>query len=257
MPLYKRPEDTFEDDEDEALNNAENQNEPPRQVVDEEGSWKKRYGDLRSHSQKQVNELQKVVNDLTQKVNSKQTNLPKTKEEVEAWAVKYPDVYDLLTTMIGLDLQKATSNLDERFQQVENDRHENDKERALNAIVAAHSDFFELQADTTFHEWLATKSVRTQNALYENDTDAQAAIDVLDLYKLEQKPKRGRPSNKDNAREVRVPNNRTPNVNSGEYDYTETQIENMHSAEYERDEDKIDAARREGRILMDKTGAAR
>lgn len=254
MPLYKRPEEVDEEE-------LEKIDAEPKVVVDKEATWEKRYGDLRSHSQKQVNELTKKINDLEHKLNSPSSVLPRTKEEVEAWAKKYPDVYDLLTTMIQLDVQAVTANLDKRFEDVERDRLENSKERAINAIVAKHSDFYDLEQSTEFHDWLAGKSKRTQDAIYENETDAQAAIEVIDLYKLETgvtKKKPGRPSNRDVATEIRVPSTRTPpSTNSGDYDFSESQIEAMSIREYEKNEEKIEDARRANRIYMDVTGAAR
>lgn len=255
MPLYQRPEEV---DNEELEQELENINEP---IVDKEKTWEKRYSDLRSYSQKQVNELTKKVKDLEYKLNSPSTSLPRTKEEIEAWAKKYPDVYDLLTSMIKMDIQSVTANLDKRFEDVERERLENSKEKAINAIVAKHPDFYELEESKEFHGWLASKSKRTQDAIYENETDALAAIEVIDLYKLETgitKKKPGRPSNKELATEIRVPTTRTPpSVHSGEYDFSESQIEEMSIREYEKLESKIDEARRSGRILMDVTGAAR
>lgn len=258
MPLYRRPVDTFEDNDDELDNDNQEQETV---IVDKDKTWEKRYADLRSYSQKQVNQLTQQVRDLTTQVNAKFTpNFPKTKEDLETWAKKYPDVYGMLKTMIGYDLQEVTADINSRFADIETGKLENEKTAALNTIRARHPDFDELQQpDNPFHAWLATKSVRTQNALYENDTDAQAAIDVIDLYKLETgAPKRGRPSTKDVAREVNINANRTPpSRGRGEYDFSESQINDMSPREFEKHEEAIEDARRNGRLLMDLTGSAR
>lgn len=264
MPLYKRQQDIDEDIEDNvASTNTELDSQQPT-LVNDDGNWKKRYGDLRSYSQKQINELNKKIKDLEISIESSKqlSSLPKKPEEVEEWAKKYPDVYGMIKSMINLDLIEATKSVNERFQSIEEEKHELAKERALNQIIAEHPDFYDIAEDDTFKSWIVTKSKRIQDALFENDTDAQAAIEALNLYKFET----GKLTNKkikaerkpSAAADVRVPNSRTP-VNTGgqgEYDFTESQISAMSIREYEKNEQAIETARRAGRIYYDETGAA-
>lgn len=255
MPLYKREND----DDEEGQNPLEN-----NEVVvpsNSDKTWEKRYSDLRSYSAKQVNDLNKKLKDLEDKLNSKANVLPKTEAEVTEWAQKYPDVYGLIKSIVALDLTQVSETVNEKFKSLEDEKHEVAKERALNAILAAYPDFFELEKDENFVNWIATKSKRIQDALYENDTDAQAAIEVVDLYKLEngvQKKATKKADPRDSARDVRVNSTRTPpNPASGDFDFSESQIDKMSGRDFEANEDKIELARRNGRILMDVTGAAR
>lgn len=264
MPLYKRQQDVDEDVQDQLAQTETETTNDKSTAVDDSGNWKKRYGDLRSYSQRQINELNAKIKALEEQNNTqaKQYTLPKTKEEVQEWATKYPDVYGMIKSMINIDLIEATETVNKKFQTLEEREHEIKKREALNAIVAAHPDFYDLETDQTFQEWIVTKSKRTQDALFENDTDAQAAIEVLNLYKLET----GKLTNKkikaerkpSAAADVRVPNSRTP-VNTGgqgEYDFTESQISAMSLRDYEKNEQAIETARRAGRIYYDETGAA-
>lgn len=263
MPLYKRQQDVDEDVQDQLDKDTTTTTDDKSTAVDDSGNWKKRYGDLRSYSQRQINELNAKIKALEEQNNTqaKQYTLPKTKEEVQEWATKYPDVYGMIKSMINIDLIEATETVNKKFQSLEEREHDIKKREALNAIVAAHPDFYDLETDLVFQEWIITKSKRTQDALFENDTDAQAAIEVLNLYKLESgqtRKKASTPNARDAAKEVRTQSTRVPAPRSGtgEYDFSESQIEAMTSREYEKNETAIEEARRSGRIYYDITGAA-
>lgn len=263
MPLYTRPQDDDDENNNEIVV-QQVQGKPKKEGIpaheNEDLTWKDRYGNLRSYSTKKFNELEKRINDLTTALNQAQTqtNLPKTKEEVEAWARKYPEPYAFVKSIIGLDLQNVTSDVTTRFQELEAREQRTSKREAELELSKRHPDFFgKIDQDPAFVAWLDTKSQRIQDAMY-NDNDPIAASEVINLFKLETGyGKRGRKPNQDAAFEV--PNKYIPQVNngSGEYDFTESQIDAMDAREYDANEDAIDKARKAGRILYDITGAAR
>jgi hypothetical protein len=266
LPIYQRPEI---DDDDE----LENQNEivveqvkgkPKKEAAavheNEDLSWKDRYSNLRSYSQKKFNELEKKINDLTTQLNQaqNQVNLPKTREEVEAWASKYPEPYAFVKSIIGMDLQSVTQDVSSRLQELQAREAQTAKREAEMELSRRHPDFFGvIDQDPAFLAWLETKSKRLQDALYEDD-DPIAASEVITLFKIETGyGKKGRkPANNDAA--VEVPNRYVPQVSngSGEYDFTESQIEAMSGREYDEKEPEIEKARKAGRILYDLSGAA-
>lgn len=259
MPLYQRTEDIEEDNDDLAPKVPDT----PQTVTDDSGNWKKRYSDLRSYSQKQVNDLNKRIQELENTIKAAPRNqLPKTKAEIEEWSKKYPDVYALIKSMINIDLNEVTDEVEQKFKSLETREAELSQDRAKAQLERLHPDFFtDIEPSKEFREWLGTKSLRVQNAMYEGD-DPVAAGEVITLYKLEtgfgNKTTTKRDSNRDAARDVRVPATRNPpNPNSGDFDFSESQIEQMSPRDYEENEDAIDKARRNGRILMDLTGDAR
>lgn len=253
MPLYKRPE--LDDEELDTVDTT-----PVNPVLDqEESSFKKRYGDLRRYSQAQVKERDDKIKELEQQLaNRTAPQLPKTKEDIEAWAQKYPDVFGLIKSMIQMDLSEHDQSVQQRLSRIQEDEHRNKVRAAEIELERLHPDFFtEIRVDPAFREWLSSKSQRTQDALYKNDTDAAAAAEVITMYKLETgygKRKPGRPA--DAAREV-PPSSRTNPGTRGDVTFKESQIARMSEEEYERLEADIDRARREGRIEMDITGGAR
>ena len=76
---------------------AESEEEPKNA---EEKTFKKRYGDLRRHSQEKEKQFQKQLDDLKsqlEKATKQEIKLPKSEEELETWAKDYPDVAPIVT----------------------------------------------------------------------------------------------------------------------------------------------------------------
>jgi hypothetical protein len=78
---------------------AEQDDDP---VSAEDKSFKKRYGDLRRHTQLKENELQSRISALEQQLSSStksEIKLPKSDQDIEAWAKEYPDVAAIIETI--------------------------------------------------------------------------------------------------------------------------------------------------------------
>ena len=260
MPeLYKRPfapEETLtEDEENTQLVNTT----PPKNPEDE--TWKKRYGDLRSHSQKQINELTSRLAALeTQLKASTKDNfqLPSTPEEVEAWTKRYPQVAAVIETLAIQKYKSLNESVEDRLKLLTERESENARNTALIELKKIHSDFDDIQNNSDFHDWLATKSIRTQDTIYKNDTDYQAAAETISLFKLETNFGRGKPNRraeaKDSAREVAASRTRSPS-SSLEPIFKESEIMAMNGKEFEANAEAIEKAQREGRIEMDITNS--
>jgi hypothetical protein len=81
----------------------------------EERTFKKRYGDLRRHTQDKEKQFQKQLDDLKEqlgKATKKEMKLPKSDEDIEAWASEYPDVAKIVET-IAMKKQRAISRIRE------------------------------------------------------------------------------------------------------------------------------------------------
>ena len=88
----------------------------------EERSFKKRYGDLRRHSQQQQTQLQKQVDELKQqleKSTSNQIKLPKSEEELSEWVRQYPDVAKIVETIAIKKAKEQTEALDQRLKSLD------------------------------------------------------------------------------------------------------------------------------------------
>jgi hypothetical protein len=244
-------------------NNPDNEPEPDSA---EERSFKKRYGDLRRHSQKQQVELQKQIDDL--KVQLETTakqgiNLPKTEEELEAWANEYPDVARIVETIAIKKAREQSQELETRLQKINAMAEETAKEKAEAELMRLHPDFARIRDQDEFHEWVEKQPRWVQSALYDNESDAVSAARAIDLYKADKgiTAKRSRQSDKDDsiaaARTVRATNKARVEFESEDGLFYESQVEKMSSREYEKNQEAIIAAIRAGKFVYDKTGHAR
>jgi hypothetical protein len=172
--------------EEEKLNpSIEPQEEAPKSP--EEATFKKRYGDLRSFSQKRENELTAKIDALQRQLNEatgNQMKFPKTEDEVSEWAQKYPDVYDLVVTIARKNAIEVTKDLDTRMTAVSQRELEAEQREAQKKLLGAHPDFLELKETEEFQAWVEAQPTFVYNTLYES-WDADAAIRVVDLYKID------------------------------------------------------------------------
>jgi hypothetical protein len=244
-------------------NNPDNEPEPDSA---EERSFKKRYGDLRRHSQKQQVELQKQIDDLKAQLETtaKQgINLPKTEEELEAWANEYPDVARIVETIAIKKAREQSQELETRLQKINAMAEETAKEKAEAELMRLHPDFAKIRDQDEFHEWVEKQPRWVQSALYDNESDAVSAARAIDLYKADKgiTAKRSRQSDKDDsiaaARTVRATNKARVEFESEDGLFYESQVEKMSSREYEKNQEAIIAAIRAGKFVYDKTGHAR
>ena len=99
----------------------------------EEKTFKKRYGDLRRHSQKQredyENKLAALKTQLTAATNQ-QIQLPKSEDELSEWAEKYPDVAAIVETIALKKAKEQSQDLEEKVQKINElqERANRDKE---------------------------------------------------------------------------------------------------------------------------------
>lgn len=229
---------------------------------EEGGNWKKRHGDLRRTSAKREKELQDRIDRLEKAVSEKKNEpikFPADEEEFAAWVSKYPQMTKMMDTLVQRRILEGNKMLEPNFdrvsqleQQLSSERSERQKEIALGQIKKAHPDFDKLVDDDNFQEWIGDQAQWVQDALWENDTDSRTAIDAIDLYKARNKG-RTQASKQDeisNASAGRRGSSVSP-TGGGDALYRESQVAKMSDTEYERHEDKIREAIRDGRFEYD------
>lgn len=240
----------------------ENKEDDEEPTSAEEKSFKKRYGDLRRFSQQKEKEYEQRINALEEQLASaskKEMKLPKTEEEINAWASQYPDVYKLVKTIAIQQAKEQTTGLEERMNKITQMEREAAKEKAEAELMRLHPDFDEIREDDSFHEWVEQQPKWIQDALYENDSDARSAARAIDLYKADVGIKTKRASSdKDAASAVGSRKSRSaPNGDGTEGMIYESQIQKMSASEYERNIEGITEAMKNGKFVYDISGAAR
>ena len=112
-----------------AESNTEQKAEPKAEAQEddaelsaEEKNFKKRYGDLRRHMQEKEKEFSDKLAKLEKQLDAATKNelvLPKSNEEIEAWAKQYPDVAGIVEAIAAQKAEERASDLDMRLKEIE------------------------------------------------------------------------------------------------------------------------------------------
>ena len=228
----------------------------------EEKSFKKRYGDLRRHSQKQLQEHVDKINALQKQLEQstkQEIKLPKSDEDIEAWAKNYPDVAAIVETIAIKKAKEQASGLEARVKEIDDMRAAANREKAEVELMTAHPDFAEIRDQDEFHEWAEEQPKWIQDALYENDSDARAAARAIDLYKADKGIKAKKSSgSKDAAKAVSKTNTRSePSGEQQAGSIKESAVQKMSAQQYEKNAEAIMEAIRTGKFIYDVSGNAR
>jgi uncharacterized protein YifE (UPF0438 family) len=265
---YSR-DDKIKKDEEELENLiAENKGEvkeeaqaEPEPTTAEEKTFKKRYGDLRRHTQQKEADLQEQINQLREQLDSatkKQIKLPKSDEDIEAWAKEYPDVAGIVETIAIKKSKEQSKELEDRIQKINEMQESATKEKAEVELLKLHPDFVDIREDDDFHNWAEEQPQWVQKALYENDDDAMSAARAIDLYKADRNIGKKKTNSKDAALATNPKSTRTkPQTNEESTYLKESQVQKMSSQEYEKRADEVMEAIRTGKFIYDLSGSAR
>jgi len=229
----------------------------------EEKSFKKRYGDLRRHQQEKEKELAAKIDALQSQLSEatkKEINLPKSDEDIEAWASKYPDVAAIVETIAIKKAKEQAAVLEERVKAVDELQMNASREKAEAELLRYHPDFEDIRETDDFHNWVNEQPQSIQDALYENASDARTAARAIDLYKADKNITKRKTKNtdKDAARSVNARNSRSkPDTSDGSRAILESEVQKMSAQEYEKMSDDIMEAIRTGNFVYDLSGNAR
>ena len=227
----------------------------------EEKTFKKRYSDLRRHQQKQAEDFKTELAELKRQLadaTKKEMKLPKSDEDLEAWARDYPDVAAIIETIATKKAQEQARELEDRFKAVDEMQFNAKREKAEAELMRLHPDFDEIRDSDDFHEWADEQPKWVQEALYENDDDARSAARAIDLYKSD-KNLTTKKKSKGNAAEAVTPKNTRskPQENDASSYIKESEVQKMSPQEYEKRSDEIMEAIRAGKFVYDVSGSAR
>jgi hypothetical protein len=229
----------------------------------EEKTFKKRYGDLRRHSQEKEKKFQQQLEELKEqlgKATKKEMKLPKSDEDIEAWATEYPDVAKIVETIAMKKAREQSAELESRIQKIDEMSIEAKKEKAEVELMKIHPDFGDIRDSDDFHDWAEEQPKWVQDALYENDNDAKSAARAIDLYKADKgigKPTKSK-NDKSAAKEVNTKKNKSiPDAEGATNKILESDVQKMSADEYEQKADTIMEAIRSGNFIYDLSGSAR
>lgn len=235
----------------------------PEPVGAEEKTFKKRYGDLRRHSQKKESELQQQIDELRNQLEAstkKEIQYPKSESELESWMEKYPDVAQIVETIAMKKAHEQAAEFENKFKAIDEMKSEALREKAEAELMRLHPDFEEIRDTDDFHNWVEDQPKWVQDALYDNDTDAVSAARAIDLYKADMgiSTKKKSSKDKDAAKAIGTRSERsTPEGNESKSYIKESDVNRMTAQQYEKAQEEIAEAIRTGKFIYDLSGSAR
>lgn len=227
----------------------------------EERSFKKRYGDLRRHVQQKERETEQRIAQLEaqlREATTQEIKLPKSDEDIEAWARKYPDVAAIVETIAIKKAREQSASIEQRVREIDEMKASAAKQKAEAELMQLHPDFDEIRNSDEFHDWVEEQPKWVQTALYENDNDAKSAARAIDLYKIDKNIKTTKTSTgKEAAMAVNARTRNKPTSDETTGYLRESVVQKMSAAEYERNADAVMEAIRAGKFIYDISGSAR
>ena len=223
----------------------------------EEKTFKQRYGDLRRHMQDKEKETTAKLEKLQSQLESATKNelvLPKSDEEIEAWAKAYPDVAGIVEAIADKKAMERSGDLDKRLKEIEGLRSQARKEKSEAELYNLHPDFATIRGDDAFHEWAKEQPKVVQDALYDNVDDVKSVARVLDLYKVDKgikTTKRASSEDKSAASSVKARKAAPIDPNDSSSYLRESQVAKMTIKEYEVRAEEIMDAQRSGKFIYD------
>ena len=265
VATMKYRKNTIEDDEKE-IEQLEKQRAGSEEEVEaepehpEERTFKKRYGDLRRHLQKKDDEHRKelmAVREQISNLTKTQVRLPKTDEEIDNWAKKYPDVAKVVETIATKKARESTKDIERKLSYIAEKEQKVNRQVAETKLSKLHPDYDELRSSSEFHEWAEKQPKMIQQALYENDDDPEAAAKAITLYKLETANDRGESNPKEAARTVNTRRRTSEPTGNNKTKWSESKVRKLSGQQWEKFSDEIQEAISSGNFDYDESGAAR
>ena len=253
--LLKEQKEAKDDNNSETESNIE---ESP-----EEKTFKKRYSDLRRHQQKQAEDFKKEIETLRSQLSEatkKEMKLPKSDEDIEAWASEYPDVAAIVETIAMKKSNERAKELEDRMKAIDEMQTNATKEKAEAELIRIHPDYSEIRDSDDFHNWAEEQPAWVQKALYENDNDAKSAARAIDLYKSdrEKSEKVSKKGSNDAAKTINTKSKRSnPQADESTSYLKESEVQKMSATQYEKNAEKVMEAIRSGKFIYDVSGSAR
>jgi len=272
--LYKNKyrEDVDKEDEDDIEETIEAQ-DPTEEVATqgandsfadakESHDYKKRYDDLKKHYDAKLNEFRDERDKLASEVKSAKAMqhvsqgmpAPRTVEELQQFKEQYPDIYEVVETVAGVQTENKVAQLREEIASVKEREESLKKEKAYEELNHTHPDFGELKSDDKFLQWLDEQPEQISNGIYKNNTDAKWAGKIVSLYKAEMGISTKKPTkSRQNDAAATVTKNQPKDVATSDQKgkiWKMSDIAKLKSWEFESLEKEIDLARAEGRITQ-------
>ncbi len=143
--------------------------------------------------------------------------------------------------------------MEDKYQNLQVQQEQINREKAEVELLKAHPDYKDIRQKDEFHEWAAKQDPTIQGWLYENTSNASLAGRAIDLYKMDTgisklSKKEEKAVKKEAAKAITKTAKATETELPKKKVWSNAEISKMTVNEYEKYEEEIDKAVREGRI---------
>jgi len=249
--LFFETEATQEEVEEASETPQTKQEQRPR------ANYKKRYDDLKKHYDDKIAEFKQREQELLAKAQGAQPQYqpPRSEEDLAEFKSKYPDLYETVETVAHMRSQEQVNALQEKLKAIEAREMELARRDAETKLRDRHPDFEDIRGDERFHGWAKEQPEEIQRWIYNNPDNVTLASRAIDLYKMENgininapKPKSNRSQSAKNSAADFVSTKTTAVDSKQPKVWTQREIAALSIDEYDKYEQEIDLAIREGRV---------
>jgi hypothetical protein len=250
-PPMQSADSLFFEEEQEATSEEDG---TPQKQTSSRTNYKKRYDDLKKHYDQKISEFKQREQELeaVAQANRPRYQPPKSIEDLERFKSDYPDLYDTVETVAHMRSEEQMNALKQKLSALEHRELEMSKRDAETKLRERHPDFEDIRGDDNFHEWAKTQPEEIQRWIYKNPDNVGLASRAIDLYKMENgiaintPTRKSKPSKPDAASMVST---KTTSVEPRQAKiWTQREIAALSLDEYDKYEQEIDLAIREGRV---------
>jgi hypothetical protein len=249
--LFFETEATQEEAEEASETPQTKQEQRPR------ANYKKRYDDLKKHYDDKIAEFKQREQELLAKAQGAQPQYqpPRSEEDLAEFKSKYPELYETVETVAHMRSQEQVNALQEKLKAIEAREMELARRDAETKLRDRHPDFEDIRGDEQFHSWAKEQPEEIQRWIYNNPDNVTLASRAIDLYKMENgininapKPKSNRSQSAKNSAADFVSTKTTAVDSKQPKVWTQREIAALSIDEYDKYEQEIDLAIREGRV---------
>ena len=216
----------------------------PEQAQPVEHDWQKRYTDLQSYKDKEINGLKDRL--ARSEANATVFTPPKTAEELEAFGKQNPDWMGVIETA-------AHNIVAKNIQPIQEELNLAKANTAAAELLAVHPDVGTLTQTPDFNQWATEQGPEIQ-AWLADELDASKVIRAINYYKAMRSTNPVVPTHPQDLSAAQAVSTHgsvvTPQTSEQAKRYSKAAINKMHPDEYERNYEAIKFASRNG-LLTD------
>ena len=220
----------------------------PEAVVEPEVTgddpWEKRYKDLQSYKDKVLQEKEEELSNLKAQLESQAVSqLPKTKEEIDAYKEQNPEIFDIIQSIAKMELIEKDKEFSSKLEELEKAKEQIVVQEKATALLEIHPDAKEIKDSDDFKTWYKNQS-KNIKALFDEKNPVDDIAKGFEFYKTI----KGISESKAKAAEQVVTSSKGEAQATPKRTYSNSEIMAMDSIEFAKNKDDIYLAFKEGRV---------